>query len=60
MLTVAIPTAEVSLTGGKRRSLSSATTRVVSLQKSVTLAGRSWLKTRYGVSTQRRGREITS
>jgi hypothetical protein len=30
MLTVVIPTAEVSRTGGKRRSLSSATTRVVS------------------------------
>lgn len=31
-----------------------------SLQKSVTLAGSSLLKTRYGPSTQRRGREITS
>lgn len=38
MLTVVIPTAEVSRTGGKHRSLSSATTKVVSLQKSVTLA----------------------
>jgi hypothetical protein len=54
MLTVAIPTAEVSR-NGKRRSLSSATTRADSLQKSVTLAGKSWLKTRYGPSTQRRG-----
>nr|DAO94034.1 MAG TPA: hypothetical protein [Caudoviricetes sp.] len=60
MLTVVIPTAEVSRTGGKHRSLSSATTRVVYLQKSVTLAGRSWLKTRYGPSTQRRGKGITS
>lgn len=55
MLTVVILTAEVSRTGGKHRSLSSATTRVVSPQKSVTLAGRSWLKTRYGPNTQRHG-----
>lgn len=43
MLTVVIPTAEVSRTGGKRLSLSSATT-VVASAKSVTSAGRSWLK----------------
>ncbi len=53
MLTVAIPTAEVSRTGGKYRSLSSATTKVVSLQKSATLAGKSWLKIQSGRSTQR-------
>lgn len=29
-----------------------------SLQKSVTLAGKSWLKTRYGPSTKRRGRRL--
>ncbi len=42
MLTVVIPTAEVSRTGGKHRSLSSATTGVSA--KIGDLGGRSWLK----------------
>ena len=51
----AIPTAEVSRNGWKRRYILCDYCGDP-LQKSVTLAGRSVVKTRYGPSTQRRGR----